>query len=975
MASTSISSIDDEETIVLELTNPTLLHDELPKEEILISTSEIERWNLPLILRSSSITVRANRSRLIQCSSYFRALLCGSFSESSLNHVLIQWNLEAIVNVLQFIFGCSLKVRPENFLLLLEGALFFGVEGLLLVCESWFIKISSERNLSCQQLSLDTIIEFWNFALEQGVAFVQELCKDYLARNFVWVVSCSSFTKVPYDLLYSCMEHPQLTVDSEKQICEALLHWISDNTKSSECAATYCENDHFDILKKVKVCLLPLGFAAGLRRCFSQFGNEIVSAILALQTDFSSTLRDTISEDKLDSLRIRITEYSEKIVLSGCVHMTIALLFMAVLPIDLDVTLKEKMILAFDQLNYRSVDFYKIIEKPVKILSFEAVRKVDISRCPKLHFGAAVEWLRLAFPSLRMLKASHCLQFRMGDLCYLLERCPLVNEIDLTIDISSVIRTKVSVISTTAEKSQLSDRRRHNITVRNYLLSNIAKPALGKPVLSSISKLTLEGRNDISDMDLLKISALTDSLSYINIKGCTLLTDVGISTFFSKCLSIHSMVLSYTTIGRDSILVLCADNIFHDGADVHDNQKHFHSMASRLQQLHLDGCKGIDRNSMSQLLSHVCMVKILSLRETFLMDDALCNFIGSSLESLDVSETMVSILALSSLLRRNPDLRCLKATGCKNLHQITSDEVTLTSGGRSKNFLHGLSKSCNLEDVAFGWGFSYVQMEELVPAFAKVKEITIGLGASLGHHVLHALPMICPLIESVVLTFQVISDTVMRIILESLRYLRVLGLHCCLGDWTSFSFRTSMPMLRILRLEWVSPWMTNDDLTLLTQNCSDLIELSLSGCKLLDSYSQEIISSGWPGLTSIHLEECGKITLNGVSSLFNCKGLEDLLLRHNGRGIRRNFIYHSALKLPLLRKVALDICDACEGGFDSPSHLEWQYISAVRISRCRPQRCGFDLQTTSSCKPVHKDTIILEWNSKELRTTIVKERI
>lgn len=108
----------------------------------------------------------------------------------------------------------------------------------------------------------------------------------------------------------------------------------------------------------------------------------------------------------------------------------------------------------------------------------------------------------------------------------------------------------------------------------------------------------------LSDMDLLKISTLTDSLSYINIKGCTLLTDVGISTFFSKCLSIHSMVLSYTTIGRDSISVLCADNIFHDGTDVHDNQKHFHSMASRLQQLHLDGCKG-------QLTSLSCFLPAL----------------------------------------------------------------------------------------------------------------------------------------------------------------------------------------------------------------------------------------------------------------------------------------------------------------------------------------------------------------------------
>lgn len=35
------------------------------------------------------------------------------------------------------------------------------------------------------------------------------------------------------------------------------------------------------------------------------------------------------------------------------------------------------------------------------------------------------------------------------------------------------------------------------------------------------------------------------------------------------------------------------------------------------------------------------MLKLLSLRETSLINDALYNFMGSSLESIDVSETMV----------------------------------------------------------------------------------------------------------------------------------------------------------------------------------------------------------------------------------------------------------------------------------------------------------------------------------------------
>jgi hypothetical protein len=75
--------------------------------------------------------------------------------------------------------------------------------------------------------------------------------------------------------------------------------------------------------------------------------------------------------------------------------------------------------------------------------------------------------------------------------------------------------------------------------------------------------------------------------------------------------------------------------------------------------------------------------------------------------------------------------------------------------------------------------------------------------------------------------------------------------------------------------------MTNDDLLVLTQSCPNLTELSLVGCLHLTSDCQPIISAGWPGMISLHLEECGSITENGVASLYGCIALEDLFLRHN----------------------------------------------------------------------------------------------
>ncbi|KAG1369638.1 hypothetical protein COCNU_15G000040 [Cocos nucifera] len=647
---------------------------------------------------------------------YVRVLYCRFFfCESSLNYVSIQWNIETVINILQFTHGSSLGITSSNFIPLLEGALFFGVETLLLECETWFCKITSERGLSSRQISLGTIIEIWNFSLEHGQ------------------FDSDSFT----------------------------VHV-------------------FGYMELVNLNLWHV--------------------------------------------------FIKKIILSGCAHITEAFLFLAVLPSDLDATLRKTILSAFTGLDHHTADHYRNLMKSIKMLSFEAVHEIDISKCSKVHSSAAVIWLHLALPSLRTLKASHCLQFKLEDLYCLIQKCPLIAEVDLTVDVSSVIPTKVSVLSASAERYQLSDCRPCKM-LEKILLPNSENLTLRNPVLSNISKLTLEGRNDLNDLDLLKISALSDSLSYLNIKGCTLVTDAGISKLLCKCFKILSLILSYTSFGINSILTLCSGRVLPDGfPEIHHNHKYSNTMAFRLQQLDIGGCKGVDQISMLQLMNCTYMLKCLSLRETSLVDDVLYNFMGSSLESIDVSETMVSMQALTSVIRQNPGVRILKATGCRNLHQPKCDDWMLTGGA-------------SFEDL--------------------------------------------------------------------------------------------------------------------------LCELN----------SQGIICSGWPGLTYIHLEDCGKITSNGVSFLFNCKAVEDLLLRHNGRGIGRNFICDAALELPVLRKVALDLCDACEGGFVSPNHTERYSVGSVKISRCKTQRCAFELQTVKTFKPVHKETIVLEWNSTELRTTMVKERL
>ncbi|XP_044446313.1 BTB/POZ domain-containing protein FBL11 isoform X3 [Triticum aestivum] len=516
--------------------------------------------------------------------------------------------------------------------------------------------------------------------------------------------------------------------------------------------------------------------------------------------------------------------------------------------------------------------------------------------------------MKWTFPELRTFIASYCLLFQFEDLQCLLLRCPWINEINLSID-TSVILSKYSIISSRSEV-----RRDVNRNLSSYYMQSGLYGTSGNPVFSNISKLILEGRNDITDMNLLEISMLKSSLCYINIKHCTLLTD--------------------------------------DDSFSYHKDEHAHVMAFRLQELHLEGCE----------------------------DGALCNFVGSSLEYLDISETVVSMVSLAPVIRRNSNLSCLKTAGCRNL-LFEQGEVQSTSGNKYGRFLQEITSTCYLEDVEMGWAFCPVRVDDLIPSFSKVRRMTVGLGTTLPENILHALPEICPFLESLVLRFQVISDRVVRNLLESSTNLQVLCLHYCLGNLTSFSFQTMAPALRILRLQWVTPWITNDDLTILTQNCN-LVELLLSGCKLLDSSSQEIISSGWPNLACLQLEECGQITLDGVDSILDCKALEEVLLRHTGRGIGRTIITDAIRELPLLRKLALDLCDASEGGYDTPNVPEGKMMRSVRMSRCKKsvaaaRSCfGEASSSSSNRKPVqHRETIVLEWSSRQLTTTVVEERL
>lgn len=52
--------------------------------------------------------------------------------------------------------------------LIFQGALYFGVERLLLKCKVWFSQVSSSKDSRSPQIQLDDLIHIWRFGLECG---------------------------------------------------------------------------------------------------------------------------------------------------------------------------------------------------------------------------------------------------------------------------------------------------------------------------------------------------------------------------------------------------------------------------------------------------------------------------------------------------------------------------------------------------------------------------------------------------------------------------------------------------------------------------------------------------------------------------------------------------------------------------------------------------------------------------------------
>lgn len=186
--------------------------------------------------------------------------------------------------------------------------------------------------------------------------------------------------------------------------------------------------------------------------------------------------------------------------ISGCPQITTEVFLLSLLPSSSKHSMLKKVIdkSSINHVN-NSVGF-QITRELGQMLNYEAVQELDISNCPSFSLELAIDCFCQLFPSLQTLKAAYLLNFNSKRLCQLMQKFPLLTNIDLTLDISPVIPAQVSI---TASSSVLAPEKSTASSFIYNCHSTASLRYMSPPLLSNIKQLTLEGRTDISGMILL----------------------------------------------------------------------------------------------------------------------------------------------------------------------------------------------------------------------------------------------------------------------------------------------------------------------------------------------------------------------------------------------------------------------------------------------------------------------------------------
>lgn len=176
-------------------------------------------------------TLSAHRCVLAAASQYFSLLLGGQFSESRSGSVeLKDWSSasgpepDTVERVVHFMYTGEVRVTTGNVHDVLELADRFLLAQLKSFCGHFLMK----------KLSLSNCVAVHSLAHMYTLDQLAQGAADMIRRNFHKVIRNEEFCSLPFHLVRDWLRDPEITVNSERELFEAVVGWVHHDADERE---------------------------------------------------------------------------------------------------------------------------------------------------------------------------------------------------------------------------------------------------------------------------------------------------------------------------------------------------------------------------------------------------------------------------------------------------------------------------------------------------------------------------------------------------------------------------------------------------------------------------------------------------------------------------------------------------------------------------------------------------------------------
>ncbi|XP_043911379.1 kelch-like protein 10 [Protopterus annectens] len=178
------------------------------------------------ILKVDEVEMKVHRNILCSCSSYFRTLFTGSWSNSKkMVHIISGISPDTMEKIIEYAYTRTVSITDSNVQQLLAAADQFHVPAIMRACcEFLESKLCSEN-----------CIGIWKIADYYYYNELKQKAHIFILHNFAELVEiCNEFLQLSATELEEIIEKDELNVKQENVVFEAIMKWISHDAQSRQ---------------------------------------------------------------------------------------------------------------------------------------------------------------------------------------------------------------------------------------------------------------------------------------------------------------------------------------------------------------------------------------------------------------------------------------------------------------------------------------------------------------------------------------------------------------------------------------------------------------------------------------------------------------------------------------------------------------------------------------------------------------------